>query len=389
MGRQFDIDEHGARADGRMVNTAAIQGAIDTCHQAGGGQVVCGPGSWVTGSLELRSDVELHLEAGCRLVGSRSLEDYQPLVADGFRGAEFAPERCTHSLIRAVGAENVAITGRGTIDGSGLAFYDTLGGTEKLSKPPTPRPRLGMFFRCRDVHIEDATFVDSPCWTLWLMQCEGVRVRGVSMRGNRRMRNVDGIDIDACRDVTVSDCRFDTEDDCLVLRSIRQLYDSPAVCENVTVTNCVLRTACQGVRVGCPGDGVIRNATFSNLVIESTNNGILFEFPHRYLPEGWQAGADVTNIQFSDVVMACRRTPIGVVVEDGIRLPRVEALSFSNFRIRSGLPVLIQGSPETTIRDVRLSNIRIDTTGPDAILCRHSEAVHLANVELANRPGEE
>jgi len=379
----FDILEHGARPDGKTLNTEAIQNAINACRQAGGGQVLCPPGTFLTGSLELKSQVELHLAPGCRIVGSPRLEDYVPLVADGFR-PEFAPEKSTHSLIRAVNAENIAITGAGTIDGSGLAFYDAPDKTGALSKPDTPRPRIGMFYNCRAIRIQDTTFVNSPCWTLWLMQCRGVHIHRIAI-GGQRLLNVDGIDLDACRDVTVSDCRMDTEDDCLVLRAIQNLYDSPAVCENVAITNCVLNTACNGVRVGCPGDGVIRNCTFSNLVIRSENNGILFENPHRYLPANNPGSADITNILFSNVVVNCQRTPIKLVVEDGIALPRLSDLSFSDFRISSGDPCVVQGSPETLIRNVKFTNMKLETSGEDAIICRYCEGLQLTNVELSNR----
>ena len=169
MTNHFDIGEYGACADGKTVNTLAIQRAIDACFLAGGGQVVCGAGVWVTGSLELKSHVDLHLMAGCRIVGSSKLEDYEMLVADGFRH-ERGPEGSAHGLIWSVSSENFAITGQGTIDGSGLDFYDNLESEDKLEKPDSPRPRIGMFYRCRDFRIVDVTFVDSPCWTLWLMQ---------------------------------------------------------------------------------------------------------------------------------------------------------------------------------------------------------------------------
>src|SRR5690606_12163695 len=107
---------------------------------------------------DLRSRVELHLGPGSRLLGSPRLEDYSPLVAPGFHG-ELAPERSGVSLLRAVAAEDVAITGPGTIDGAGLAFYDSRGVTGKLDRPSTPRPRIGMFYKCRGLRIQETTFV--------------------------------------------------------------------------------------------------------------------------------------------------------------------------------------------------------------------------------------
>lgn len=384
----YDIRDFGAIPDGATLNTAAIQQAIDACHHHGGGRVLCGPGAWLTGSLELKSHVELHLAAGCRLIGSTRQEDYVELEAPGFRG-ERAPEGSSKSLLRAVKAEHIAITGPGEINGSGLAFYDTETGGRFFRKPPNARPRILTCYRCRDVRLQDVSLIDSPCWTVWLMKCERVAIHRVTVAGDQRMINNDGIDIDACRDVTVSDCICRTADDCLVLRAINAVYDEPGGCENVTVTNCVLDSWCQGVRVGCPGDGVIRNATLSNLTIRSAGNGILFENPKRYLPEDC-GSADIHDLLFSNITIDCDGTPIGLVVEDGIALTRLCDLSFSNLNIRSGKPCLVQGSPETTIRNVRFSNVRIVTDGDDAILCRHCSGVKLMDVELSNHAsGEE
>ena len=383
----FDIVAFGAQPDGSAASTVAIQKAINACHEAGGGRVLCGPGRFLIGSLTLRSNVELHVTAGCKLVGSTSLDDYEDLSAPGFNG-ERAPDRGTKALVRAVEARNVAITGPGEIDGRGPAFYDTARRMGPFfAKPATQRPLMVMLYRCHDVRLEDTSFTDSPLWTFWLMRCERVTVQRIRVAGDQRMINNDGIDLDACRDVTVADSIFKTGDDCVVLRAIQQVHGAPAVCENVTVSNCVLDSWCQGVRVGCPGDGVIRNCTFSNLVINSRHNGILFENPKCYLPPDGRGTADVQNILFSTVVINCARMPIGVIVEDGIALPRLAGLSFSDFRIRSGEPCVVSGCPETTIRDVNFSNVTIETTGEDAIVCRHCEGVKLTNVELSNRPG--
>jgi len=383
---QFDIQAYGACPDGKTMNTAAIQAAIDACYEAGGGRVVCGPGDFLTGSLVLKSNVELHLVSGCRLVGSTDLDDYEAFAADGFR-AENAPENCIQSIVCAVRAENIAITGPGEINGSGLAFYDTENMSGRFfSKPSTPRPRIVMFYECRNVRLEDASFIDSPCWTCWLMKCDQVCIRGLRILGDQRMINNDGIDLDCCRDVTVSDCIIRTSDDCLVLRAIRRVFEEPMPCENVTITNCTLDSWCQGIRIGCPGDGVIRNATFSNLTIQSENHGITIDNPHRYLRDEGRGTADVHDILFSNVRIECAGLPIQVRVEDGIELIRLSDLSFSDFRIRSGGPCTVTGSPETTIRNVVFNNVQIETTGEDAVHFRHCEGLRLTNVELSNLP---
>jgi polygalacturonase len=332
----------------------------------------------------LADNVELHVSRGCRLVGSPSLDDYRSFEADGFY-PENAPEHCTEYLIGGVGANNIAITGPGEINGSGLAFYDVNDKpTRFFRKPTTPRPRMLMLLECRDVLVEDTAFVDSPCWTFWLMKCERVQIHRARIWGDQRMINNDGIDLDSCRDATVSDCIIRTGDDCLVLRDIQQMFDESAPCENITIDNCVLDSWCQGIRVGCPSDGTIRNCTFSNLTITS-NNGILIQNPKRYLLEDPRR-ADVHDILFSHVVLNCAHVPIMVLVEEGIALKRLSDFSFTDFRIQSGDPIQVIGSSETIIRDVRFSEVVIETSGEDAINCRNCENVTFSNVTMSNEP---
>ncbi len=386
MTRIFDIADFGACPDGKTLNTAAIQSAIDACCAAGGGTVLCGPGEHVLGSIELKSRVTLHLAAGCRLTGSTNLADYDDFIAPGFRH-DAAPEKSTKHLIRAIGAEGFAITGPGEINGSGPSFYDTTSilWERFYAKPDAPRPRLLMAYKCRHFRLEDTAFNDSPCWTFWLMQCQGVRIHRISMHGDPKMINNDGIDLDMCRDVTVSDCVLQTGDDCVILRAMHRLSDTSQPCENITVSNCVLDSQCQGIRIGCPGDGVIRNCAFSNLVITGRGNGIVFNNPRRYLPTNRPGSADIRNILFSNVAIDCENAPISLDVEDGVALPYLGDITFANFRITSGKPIRVLGNPETIIRNVRFSAITITTTGDDAILCRHCQGIVLDGVELNHR----
>ena len=175
-----------------------------------------------------------------------------------------------------------------------------------------------------------------------------------------------------------------TADDSLVLRALGRVYEEPGICENVTISNCVLDSYCQGVRVGCPGDNIVRNCTLNGLVITSAANGIVFDNPRRYLPEGTKGNADVHRISFSNVVINCQRVPIRITVEDGIKLPGLAELSFSDFRIRSGEPCRVEGNPETIVRDVSFNNVKIDTYGDQAIVCRYCEDVRMNNVVLSN-----
>jgi polygalacturonase len=388
MRAPFDIAEFGARPDGKTLNTAAIQKAVDACAAAGGGRVFCGAGTFLTGSLWLRSRVELHLAPGCTLLGSARLADYEGFSAKGFR-AEAAPEGSAKSLLMADGAEGLAITGPGEIHGQGPRFYDT--GTTLwehfYAKPPTARPRMLTLYRCRDLRIEGPSFVDSPCWTFWLVKCERVRIQRIRVLGDQRMINQDGLDLDACRDVTVSDCVFKTGDDCVVLRSIRSVVDEPAACEDVTVSGCELDSWCQGVRIGAPSDGTIRNCVFRDLIIRSRAHGITCDHPKGYLvPPNSAGNAEIHDIHFSDIRIDCKKTPVRLTVADGIALSRLENLGFRRFKIRSGGPCVVQGSPETIIRHVSFQDVEIETPGDEAVSRRHCENVTLDGVRLTKGP---
>ncbi len=382
----FEITRFGARSGSKSLNTEAIRGAIDACCKAGGGRVLCSAGDYLTGPLNLKDNVELHLAAGCRLIGSPDPDDYVPVISEGLDHTRMA-ERTADYLIGASHARNIAITGFGEINASGLAFYDQSMGLTTSGKfasgKPARRPRLLILHQCSDVRIEDALFVDSPCWTFLLTMCERVKINRITILGDARMINNDGIDLDSCRDVVVSDCLIRTDDDCVVVRAMQGMHNVPAVCERVAVTNCVLESTCQGVRIGCPSDGVIKNCTFSNIVITCRANGVVFNNPKRYLNAERGGTADVSNLVFDNFVIDCGRHPIKIDVEDGIALRRLQGFSFNNFRITSGGPVLLKGSPETIIRDISLSNISVSSQSIDALICQNCEGVRFDNVTLS------
>lgn len=386
----YSIIDFGAVAGASEPCTAAIQRAIDAAASAGGGRVVCPPGKFVTGTITLRSHVELHLSRGCLLTGSTDLGDYESFGAAGLEFLPTTTEGCTQCLVRATGAEDIAITGPGELNGSGPAFYDTsaadFGGCF-FRKPPTPRPRLVMMYRCSGVSFEDASFVDSACWTFWLICCERVKVRGVRVCGDQRMINNDGLDFDACRDVVVSDSFFRTGDDCIVLRNLgfcRTGDDSGAPCENVAVTNCVLDSWCQGVRIGCPGDGVIRHARFSNLRITCRGNGVATQNPRRYVPSCYSDSGplDVSDIAFDNISIDSEGHPVVVDVCDGLELPRIGGMTFANCRMRGKRGVLLQGTPLSPVREMAFRNVSIDSDDPEPLKAVNCVGLSLDGIEV-------
>ena len=352
-----------------IVKENRIQEAIDAANAAGGGRVVLGPGIYHCGTIYLKNFVELHLTAGARLQGSSKAEDYDDFkdpAIESFDG--YMPEKSWKCLLVAAHAENIAITGTGEINGAGPAFYDTNNTDGRFfRKPSIPRPRILEFVECRNVRIEGVSFVDSPGWSFWLVGCEEVNISRIRLTGCQKMINNDGIHLDSCRRVMISDSFIKTGDDSIVIRAIRKFPDKPVICEDVTVCNCVLDSACQCIRIGCPSDDTARNCTFSNLTLKG-HNGIRVNNPLRYARKGLE-GVYMDNILFNNLSIDVENIPIGIDVEEGVVLRKLGGLTFSNIRLRGGQPCMFEGSESTYIDDIRFSEIVCDKM-PVAHHCR-------------------
>ena len=269
--RWFDITVHGARGDGASMDTAAIQRAIDACAASGGGTVYFPPGRYVSGTLILRSHVTLHLEAGAVLLGSKSLADYPSTIPKLRSYADIYTER---SLLYAENLDNIAIHGRGTIDGQGAAFH----GEYKV------RPFLIRMVDCRDISIRDIRLRDAAMWALHLLACDDVAIDGVSLR-SRVNPNNDGIDVDSCRRVRISNCEISTIDDNIVFKSCT---DRP--CQEIAVVNCVLSTDCSALKLGTESNGGFEDIAISNCTIYDTRGtGIAVLLVDGGLLEAWRS----------------------------------------------------------------------------------------------------
>ena len=363
LGYAYDIREFGAVGDGKTENRRTIQAAIDACTAAGGGTVYCPPGRYLTGTLEIKSNVNLHLDSGATLLGSTNRGDYvtisYPLSGPPRPGATI------EHLIFARKAQNVAITGLGTIDGQGDEFFEQRPGRARLS-PKAWRPwRMISFLDCRNVTMENVTVRNSPAFTIWPLGCDNVIIRGVRIFNNPIGPNSDGIDPDCCRGVTISNCHIDVGDDAIALKTSVDKLGRIKACEDVVVTNCTLVTTCCAVRIGYEGDAPIRNCTFSNLAISRCRTGINMLVPGH---SDWKDslithGPAIENIRFSNLIMDTR-VPLFLWIGDDAKRPGgIRNIAISDVYATTERGCFVGGTRAIPVEGLQLRNWRLEVRG--------------------------
>jgi len=322
MQHAISVREFGATGDGSTLDTAAIQAAIDACTNQSGGRVYFPPGDYLTGTLQLKDNVTLHLETSARLLGSTSLADYPNLGR-----SEGMHDYC---LINAYNAHHIGLAGEGVIDGQGAAFpYGSEGFNfeDEDAAPSTQafiRPMLIHFTDCQNVVIRDLTLQHSPSWCCNLEKIREMRIHGVHLF-NRANQNNDGFDLTLCEDVTISDCHIDCGDDAVALKEGG---------ERIVVTNCIISTRWAAFRVGPEARGEYRDIAVSNCVVYNTYGaGIKIQEVE---------GGIMENISFDNLVMNHVTGPIS------LRLGGY--LGWKNER-KESLPIGV-------LRNIRFSNIR-------------------------------
>jgi len=291
--KRYDLREFGAVADGQSLVTAALQQAIDRAAQ-GGGTVVVPQGIWITGAIVLKSGVTLELQAGAVLRSSRNRDDIVLPAAADAPGGKPVP---APALIVAEDAQHVAIRGPGTIDGSGAAFKD------KNQR----RPKGLMLTRCRDVLIEGVHLQASGSWMCHLRDCDNVVIRKITLF-NHVSYNNDGIDVDGCRNVTITGSTVDSDDDAVVLKS-----RSRTPCERVVVSDCTISSHCNALKMGTESGGGFRNIRFEKCRVTSPQKSQVIYGKQRGL--GGVAleivdGGTMDAISVSDITIDGVTTPI-------------------------------------------------------------------------------
>ena len=347
-------------------DTARLQAMIDEHARAGGGTVRVGPGRYVTGSLFLRDDTTLELEAGATLVGSDDPADF-PVIESRWEGRH---QRTHAPLIGGTGLRNVAVTGRGTLDGAGAPWWRW----HREKTLAYPRPRLISIAESTNVLISGITCVDSPAWTINPVRCENVTVHAVTIRNPADSPNTDGINPDSCRYVHISDCHIDVGDDCITLKSGKETEDPAkrAPLENVTITNCTMAHGHGGVVVGSEMSGDVRNVVISNCVMTGTDIGIRIKTRRG-------RGGVIEDVRVSNLVMRDVNVPFTVnlyynalskgdpVIADkrarpvDAGTPRVRRIRFGDITAEDAhfAAAYLYGLPEMPIEDVSFRDVSV------------------------------
>lgn len=416
----INIVKMGGQPDGKKIITEALNKASDQIAAQGGGTIYFPAGEYLTGPIRLKSNTTLYLDAGAILRFSDNFDDYLPYVEMRWEGVvmkSFSP------LISAKDAENITITGRGTIDGQGKKWWDeTLKNVaeiretgkvksenkwQKLWVKENPglevsdyykqtlerkffRPPFIQTYRCKNVRIEGITIQNSPFWTVNPEFCDNVTVTGITIF-NPESPNTDGINPESCKNVHISDCHISVGDDCITIKSGRDAdgrkYNVP--CENITITNCTMLNGHGGVVIGSEMSGGVKNVVISNCIFDGTDRGIRLKTMRG-------RGGVVENIRVSNIIM--KNIPAEAIVfnmfygktEEGpasIETPRFRNFHLSNITgINVNQACKVDGLPEMPVSEITFSNINMDAKiGFEVSNCKQLE-MHDVNIRTSGGP---
>ncbi|HET9431627.1 MAG TPA: glycosyl hydrolase family 28 protein [Chitinophagaceae bacterium] len=363
----FDITKYGAIGDGTTLNTASIQKAIDECSKSGGGRVIFPAGTYLSGTIELKDNVILHLKKDARLLGSTDLEHYRNL--DPF--TEGLGIDVGWALLVAVDATNIGIEGEGTIDGQGsrLKAAHILKDTRPEGQRWGRRPFLVRIVRCKGVTVRDITLNYAAAWTSHYFQSRQIKIENIKIVSVGVAHN-DGIGIDGCQDVSIKNCDVISGDDALVFKTT----SSKMACRNIVVTGLRLKSSQAGIKIGTESMAPFEDIKISNCHIYETRNGGI-----KLLTVD---GAHLRNVEISDITMSEVRTPMlfrlgsrlnvfrkgqdtkqATGTFENVVIKNVKAKAADSAQLKPPTGILITGVPGHYITGLTLENIEIDLLG--------------------------
>jgi polygalacturonase len=374
----YIITNYGANGDGKTLNTTFIQKAIDDCHQHGGGTIEIPTGNFVTGTLQLFSNMNLHFEPGASLIGSTENKDYGSQKDFGFGGLGAGNKT---GILVAHNEQNISITGFGSIRGNGTSFMqmDSLQYGMDFDRKYTRQkndyvnPKYGredgpvlwkgsyeerpgvmvMFSSCKNVTVSGISFEESPNWTMTFSNSDGIKVNGITIRNNMLIPNSDGVDFYDSKNIIISDCNIHAGDDAIAIISS----------SNITASNCILESRSSGIRIGYNvwNQNNSGNILFNNITINS-NRGIgIFQ----------RQKGNMENIIFSNISINTRLhfgqwwghgEPIHISSVPGLgskETGSIKHVRFSNIIASSESGVVIYATAKDLIQDVSFDNISL------------------------------
>jgi polygalacturonase len=346
---ELDMQQFGAKNDGKTVNTTFIQRAIDECSKQGGGVVKFPAGEYVSGTILLKDNVHLVLDEHAKLLGSLDIADYT--APDKFRSGNGV--KMGYCFVGAVGVTNVSVMG-GVIDGRGKELLAA------RPKGNNARPFLMRFVRCGGVALTGVQLQGPAAWTTHFFQCKNVVAERVNI-ASRGLANNDGFDIDSSEDVRIKDCTVDSGDDAVCLKTT-----SLMPCRNVEVSGCDLKSHWGGVKFGTESAAAFENVSITDCRIRDTQGGIkLFSVD----------GANVRNISISGLTMDNVNTPIFIRLGARLKTFRegdspqpvgsISGVVIKDLKVHAISPIgiLISGIPGHAVTNVRLENIDMKLPG--------------------------
>lgn len=389
--RDYIVTDYGALSDTSVQCTAVLQQCIDLCSRNGGGRVVIPAGNYKTGTIQLRSNVNLHLELGATLYGSTDLRDYRRMTTSYKSLRTHTP---TIQLIYADSVQNVVIDGYGTIDGRGSVFPKQSWNDEGIT-----RPHLLRFIQSSDITLRDVTLRNSGCWMQHYLACDRVRIDGIRVV-NRNNYNNDALDLDGCHDVIVRGISADSDDDGITLKST-----SPRLCEDILIADCVLSSHCNAVKLGTETNGGFRNIAIRNIVVRPSDDQRTQFFGR---PRGISAlsleivdGGLMENVTVDGMTVTGTESPVFVRLAHrgrGWTFSRNGANAFVAQNLQGGNEGATRSQkPDTvetvgTLRHIYINNVRARDCGNYGCsvtgLPGHPvEDVHLSNIVIHHRGG--
>ncbi|GEM_PF-103954 len=389
-GRVFEVREFGAKGDGKTLDTAAIQTALDECGKAGGGVVRLAPGTYLSKPIYLRSKTALQLDEGATLLATDERADYlKPGNLDASpSSASFV------AFVNGKDLTDVAIVGKGTIDGSGARWW---GPAKEAKRTHTenpgytlPRPKLVVLTVCKNVRLQGVTLANSPCFHFVPVDCEDVNVEDVTILAPADSPNTDGIDPSVSRRVRISRCRIDVGDDNIAIKSGHRLPGRDFACEDITVTDCTFLHG-HGMSIGSETAGGVRHLNVSRCTFEGTANGIRIKSPRG-------RGGAVEDLTYTEITMKDVDPAITITCyypkipkEDAAQpvnagTPRFQNIRISNLTATCARNVgTIVGLPESPVSGVVLKNVNITAT--TGLLVRNAKDVQTSGLEITTKQG--